>query len=72
MLKLCHDQGFQSPNRYESDLSNEVLYVLVGQEAAEISEVKVGGRKKSARSAGPRVHWVRDGPRWQFLTDLQL
>ena len=35
--------GFQSPNRYESDFSNEVLYVLVGQEAAKISEVKVGG-----------------------------
>ena len=29
----------------ESDLSNEVLYALVGQEAAaKISEVKVGGR----------------------------
>ena len=26
-----------------------VLYVLLGQEAAKISEVKVGGRKKSAR-----------------------
>ena len=39
----CHDLGFQSPNRHESDLSNEVL---VGQEAAKISEVKDGGRKK--------------------------
>ena len=28
----------------ESDLSNEVLYALVGQEATKISEVKVGGR----------------------------
>ena len=45
--KLYHDLGFQSPNRYESDLSNEVLYALVGQKAAKISEVKVGGRKKS-------------------------
>ena len=36
--------GFQSPNRYESDLSNEVRYALVGQEAAKISKVKVGGR----------------------------
>ena len=44
------------PNRYELDLSNEALYALVGQEAAKISEVKVGGRKKSARSAGPRAH----------------
>ena len=31
-----------SLNRYESDLSNELLQVLVGQEVAKISEVKVG------------------------------
>ena len=31
-------------DRYESDLSNEVLYTLVGQEAGKISEVKDGGR----------------------------
>ena len=37
-----HDLGFQSPNRYEYDLSNEVLYVFVGQEAAKISKFKVG------------------------------
>ena len=43
--KSCHDPGFQSPNRYESDLSNEEQYVLVGQAAAKISDVKVGGRK---------------------------
>ena len=43
-LKSCHSLGFHSPNRYESDLSNEVLYLLVGQEVAKISEVKVGGR----------------------------
>ena len=35
--------GFQSPNRYKSDLSNELLYYLVDQEATKISEVKVGG-----------------------------
>ena len=35
---------FYSPNRYQSDLSNEVLSALVGEEAAKISEVKVGGR----------------------------
>ena len=29
---------------HESDLSNEVLYTLVGQEAAKKSEVKVGGQ----------------------------
>ena len=37
-------------NKYESDLSNEVLYDLLDQEAAKISEVKVGNRKKSSRS----------------------
>ena len=30
-------------NIYESDLSNEVLYILVSQEAVKIIEVKVGG-----------------------------
>ena len=30
-------------NKCESDVSNEVLYILVGQEATKISEGKVGG-----------------------------
>ena len=47
MLKSCHGVELLSPNRYESDISNEVLYALVGQVAAKISEVKVGGRKKT-------------------------
>ena len=34
---------FWLPNRYESDLSNKILYILVGHEAAKIPEVKVGG-----------------------------
>ena len=37
-------EAIQSPKRYESDLSNEVQYFLVGQEAPKISEVKVGGQ----------------------------
>ena len=41
--KSCHDPGFQSPHRYESDLSNEVLYALKEQVAAKILEVKFGG-----------------------------
>ena len=40
---------FYSPNRYQSDLSNEALYVLVGQEVAKISEVKVGVKKMLTR-----------------------
>ena len=43
--KSCHVLWLLSPNKYESDLSNEVLYILVGQEAVKILEVKVGGRK---------------------------
>ena len=31
---------------YEVEFSNEVLNALVGQEAAKISEAKVGGQKK--------------------------
>ena len=37
-----------APNRYEVDLSNEVLCTLVDQEAAKILEVEVGGRKKGS------------------------
>ena len=42
-LKSCSDLGLLPQNRYESDLSNEVLSALVGEEATKISEVKVGG-----------------------------
>ena len=41
----CHGLGFHSLNRYESDLSNEVLHLLEGQDAAKILEIKVGGKK---------------------------
>ena len=34
-----------NPNRYELHLLNEVLYALIGQETAKISEVKAGGLK---------------------------
>ena len=44
--KSCHGLGFHSSNRYESDLSNEVLYTLVGQKAAKISESKLEVDKK--------------------------
>ena len=41
-----HGLGLLAPKEYELDLSNEVLYSFVGQEAAKIQEVKVDGRKK--------------------------
>ena len=31
------------PYRYTSDLSNEVVYALIGQETSKIFEVKVEG-----------------------------
>ena len=48
------------PNRYEIDLLNEVLNIDFGQEAAKISEVKVGGQKRylpisPARTRAPGV-----------------
>ena len=39
----CHGLGFLVPNRFEIDLSNEVLNIDFGQGAAKISMVKVGG-----------------------------
>ena len=39
--KSYHGLGFHSPNRYETDLSNEVLYVVVGQEAAKYQRSKL-------------------------------
>ena len=45
---------------------------LVGQVAAKISEVKVGGQKKSARAARLRANRSRIWPSRQFLINLQL
>ena len=42
---MPYGPGFQSPSRYESDLSNEALYALVGQEAAKILDVVFRGKK---------------------------
>ena len=47
----CHALGFLAPNRYEIELSNEVLNIHFGQRATKISEVKVRGPKKIADSA---------------------
>ena len=41
--------GHLAPNRYEVDLSNDVLYALLDQGAAKISEAKVGGRKRNCQ-----------------------
>ena len=44
-----------APNRYELDLSNEVLIIHFGQGAVKISEVKVGGQKKYLPSGRVRT-----------------
>ena len=54
--------GFLSPNRYEIDLSNEVLNIDFGQGAAKISEVKLGGRKKHLPISPVRAHVPRVSP----------
>ena len=38
--------GLPAPNKYEVDLSNEVLNIDFDQGTAKISEVKVGLQKK--------------------------
>ena len=39
--------GAPVSNRYELDLSNEVLYLFVGQGAEKIQEFKVRGQKEN-------------------------
>ena len=51
-LKSYHDLGLLAPNRYESDLLNEVLNVLIGQTAAKLQACKVGEQKKKLRQFG--------------------
>ena len=41
-----HNLGLLAPNKYESDLSNEVLCSLVAQRAAKLWEVKSADLKK--------------------------
>ena len=49
-------------NRKGLDLSKEVLWVFVGQRAAEIRAVKVGGWKKILPSSPVRTRIARAGP----------
>ena len=44
------------------DLSKEVMWVSVGQRAAELPAIKVGGQKKILPNSPARVIWVRTGP----------
>ena len=53
---FCYGLGLVATNRYEIDLSNEILNFDFGQEGAKISEVKVRGRKKNLPISPVRTH----------------
>ena len=64
--RLLHQNSFKSlglcpPNRYEIDLSNEVLNIDFGRGAAKIPEVKSGVRKKYLSTRLTQGTWVRTG-----------
>ena len=48
-------------NKGESDLSKEVLWVFVGQEAAELQPFKVGGQIKILQIGPARAKQVQTG-----------
>ena len=68
--KFYHHIALLAPNRYESDLSNEVLKIDFGQGAAKIPKVKVGVWKKYLPTRLTPDRWVRTGPigRYFFRT----
>ena len=61
MIRVKLEPWASTPNRYESDLSNEVLYILVGQMAEKISEVKLKKICQISRAPGA------SGSRWAAL-----
>ena len=65
-LKVIQKPWAWSSNKYELDFLIEVLNINFGQEAAKISEVKVGGWKKYLPTRLPRVHGFEAG----WLTDF--
>jgi len=64
--------GHLAPNRYELDLSNDLLYALVGQGAAKISEIKVEGRKKMPTRPNSILPPRGPADNADFFFDLQL
>ena len=57
----CNPLRLLAPNRYEVDLSNDVLKIDFGQGAAKIPRVKAGGQKKYLPSGRVRTHAVTVG-----------
>ena len=52
--KSFKSHGLWSPNRYEIDLSNELLYIDSSQETTKISKVKVRGQKNLSSTSFER------------------
>ena len=59
-------------NKRGLDLSKEVLWVSVGQRAADLQAVKVGGQKKFCQSAHCGRSGFEPGRSAEFSFDLQL
>ena len=59
-------------NKGGLDLSKEVLWVSVGQRAAELRAVKVGGQQKILPIGPARAKRVRTGPIGRIFFDPQL
>ena len=60
-------------NKKGLDLSKEVLWISVGQRAADLRAVKVGGQKKKfCRSARCGRSGFEPGRSAEFFFDLQL
>ena len=57
-MVMLNDANGEELSRYESYLSNEVLYILVSQEVAKIFEVKVGGRKENCQLGPSRTRFT--------------
>ena len=59
-------------NKGGLDLSKEILWVSVGQRAAVLQAVKVGGQKKILPISPARAIRVRTGAIGRIFFDLQL
>ena len=60
-------------NKGGLDLSKNVLWVSVGQRAADLRAVKVGGQKKNLLRGQSRTRVARAGPNDRtFFPNLQL
>ena len=59
-------------NKGGLDLSKEVLWVSVGQNAADIQTVKVGDQKTILPNSQVRTRFARNGPIGRIFFDLQL